>query len=135
MLGDPAYPLKNWLLKPFSDTGLSRKQKTFNYCLSRARVVVENAFGRLKGRWRSLMKRNDCDIRKIPTLVTACCILHNFCEVNGDHCDQEWLDTEDSSVNILPQISLADVPPGPRPSASATSIREALCNYFERNPI
>ena len=48
MLGDPAYPLKNWLLKPFSDTGLSRKQKTFNYHLSRARVVVGNAFGRLK---------------------------------------------------------------------------------------
>jgi len=79
MLGDPANPLKYWLLKPFSNTGLSRKQKTFNYHLSRARVVVENAFGRLKGRWHSLMKHNDCDIRKIPILVTACCILHNLC--------------------------------------------------------
>ena len=77
MLGDPVYPLKTWLMKLFSDTGLTQRQRKFNYRLSRARVVVECAFGRLKGRWRSLMKRNDSTITNIPTLVTACCVLHN----------------------------------------------------------
>ena len=44
VLGDPAYPLLSWLMKAFPDNGsLSCQQKTFNYSLSRARVVVEHA--------------------------------------------------------------------------------------------
>ena len=49
ILGDPAYPLLSWLIKPYSGVGLSAKQQKFNTRLSRARVVVECAFGRLKG--------------------------------------------------------------------------------------
>ena len=51
ILGDSAYPLSKWLMKPYSDNGhLSSSTKDFNYRLSRARIVIENAFGRLKGR-------------------------------------------------------------------------------------
>ena len=51
VLGDPAYPLLSWLMKAFPDnSSLSCQQKTFNYRLSRARVVVKHAYGRHKGR-------------------------------------------------------------------------------------
>ena len=45
--------------------------------LSNARVVVEHAYGRLKGRWQCLLKRNNIS-------VATCCVLHNICESNGD---------------------------------------------------
>ena len=62
---------------------LTPSQRSFNYHLSRASILVENAFGRLKARWRRLMKRNDMNIDNIPCVITACCILHNMCEVHG----------------------------------------------------
>ena len=54
-MGDSAYPLLPWLMKPFSmSPSMSLQQKTFNYRLCRGRVVVELAFGRLKAHWRRL---------------------------------------------------------------------------------
>ena len=42
IIRDGAYPLSNWLLKPFPDNGaLTREQTKFNRTLSSARSIVE----------------------------------------------------------------------------------------------
>ena len=97
IIGDAAYPLLPWLLKPFSDNGhLSPDQARFNYRLSRARMVVECFFGRLKGRWRILLTKIDADLTKVVDVVLACCVLHNFCEVMSQEFDPSL--TEQSAV-------------------------------------
>ena len=134
ILGDPAYPLLSWLMKPFSDNGkLSADQLMFNYCLSRARSVVENAFGRLKGRWRCLMKRNDMDLVNVINAIAACTVLHNMCEINKDIFDENWLPESESTTDIhnVGENTTAST----SSATSAESIREALIRYMHDNPI
>ncbi|XP_064465946.1 uncharacterized protein LOC135377463 [Ornithodoros turicata] len=52
ILCDQAFSLTPNLMKPFPETAvLTPAQKSFNVCLSSARRVVENAFGRVKARF------------------------------------------------------------------------------------
>ena len=81
LLSDPAYPLLLWLMKPYTHhDGLSSKQN-FNRCLTKATVVVEQLYGRLKGRWCCLFKRLGHYTENIPYIVSSCVTLHNICDL------------------------------------------------------
>ena len=81
ILGDSAYALGEWLMTPYTDRrNLTPDESSFNIKHSMTRVVVENAFGRLKGRFRSISKRLDLNVENSCDVIAACCVLHNFCE-------------------------------------------------------
>ena len=85
LVRDSAYPLSVWLMKPFKQTPtLTESQLRFNRALSQARVVIEQAFGILKGRWRCLYKPLEEKTSRVPTTIMACCVLHNICIDVGD---------------------------------------------------
>ena len=47
-------------MKPYADIlRLTEEQHYFYFCLSSSSMVIERAFGMLKGRWRFLGKRSD----------------------------------------------------------------------------
>ena len=50
LIGDDAFALKSWMMKPYSKTEMTVSERIFNYRLSRARRIVENAFGILANR-------------------------------------------------------------------------------------
>nr|XP_047139119.1 protein ALP1-like [Hydra vulgaris] len=92
LIGDSAFPLTRHLLKPYPENlELSEIQKNFNKILCGARRVVENAFGRVKARFRVICKRMECDINFATRIVNACVTLHNICEYYDDIIIIEWL--------------------------------------------
>ena len=56
IIGDDAFPLKPYLMKPYAGRGLTPEQIIFNYRLSRARRISENAFGILAARFQIFKK-------------------------------------------------------------------------------
>lgn len=100
-VADDAFPLKPYILKPFGRTNhLSRKQKIFNYRLSRARRIVENAFGILVSRFRLFERPIAVGITKVDGIVKAALALHNWLKMSSGEkytptgsCDTEDLNT------------------------------------------
>ncbi|XP_058122889.1 putative nuclease HARBI1 [Anopheles ziemanni] len=77
LLGDSAYPAKPWQGNAAANT----PEATFNQRHAKARSVIENAFGVLKGKFRCLL--GERLLRYAPPkcvhIINVCCALHNLC--------------------------------------------------------
>lgn len=66
-----------------SDEAVAKRK--FNKVHSSARMTIERAFGILSARWRFIKKHVYMKkIKDICQVITAACILHNFCINIGD---------------------------------------------------
>ncbi|XP_029938329.1 protein ALP1-like [Salarias fasciatus] len=88
LLGDGGYPCLATpisLLTPYREPVRDRSESRFNYHHSRARSIIERAFGVLKTRWRSTLFRA-LEVRPTfsPVVIATCAFLHNVCLDNGD---------------------------------------------------
>ena len=78
-VADDAFPLQKHIIKPFSGYQMrGSMERVFNYRLSRASIVVENAFGILASVFRVLTRPILLQPDKATMVVLACVHLHNF---------------------------------------------------------
>ena len=96
ILGDSAFPFKPWLMKPFTSAVLTTIQSNVNYRLSRACMVVECAYGQLKGRWMRKCESTPVELR---SACLACIVLHNICISRGESLNRKLDLTTDPNSN------------------------------------
>lgn len=100
-VADDAFQLRVDMIKPFRLASLTDDDtKIYNYRLSRARRIVENAFGILSARFRIFRTDINMDPKKIESVVMACCVLHNFLvnTVPNTYAPPECVDVEDTEA-------------------------------------
>lgn len=79
IVADSAFPCTTWIMKPITCATLTPEERNFNYRLSRARMVTEGAYGRLKGRFTVLHRKCECNQDTMKVITLACIVLHNIC--------------------------------------------------------
>ncbi|KAJ9516166.1 hypothetical protein QJQ45_024594, partial [Haematococcus lacustris] len=86
ILADSAYACHTFVLPAFKDTNAARcpHLTRFNTMHGPARRKIECTFGRLKARWRVLLRENDLTLPYVPTVIMACFILHNIAEQRAE---------------------------------------------------
>lgn len=102
LIGDCAYPLKPYLMVPFKDNGyLNERQHRFNARLSSSRIVIEQAFGRLKGLFRRLKYVNVLNLKNIKYIITAACVLHNISINDNTSYTEQEIAQEDNQEYLI----------------------------------
>lgn len=98
-IGDNAFALEEHVLKLYSQKSINYERRIYNYQLSRARNVVENAFGLIAKIFRILLTSINVNPNNINYIVLTICTLHNFLIKYSSSCIKSTsLDTENSEI-------------------------------------
>jgi len=109
IVADDAFPLKPYIMKPYPFRNVEtqncsidenaeaerRKQRIFDYRLSRARRISENAFGILAARFGIFQHAMRLSPENATAVTLACLALHNFLIAQNDKV-------------VLPEVGLVD---------------------------
>lgn len=143
-VADDAFPLSNNVMKPFpgaQDKGSPKR--VFNYRLSRARRVAENAFGIICSVFRVLRKPMILEPQVAQQVTLAILFLHNFLRNGASRAiynpvgmlDTDCIATNESHPGLWRQApatgGLLNIPRMPRRSSvDAQSVRNDFVEYF-----
>lgn len=144
LVGDEIFALKPYLLRPYPGKNIVEENAIFNYRLSRARRVIENAFGIMVARWRIFRSPIHAKVETVEKITKAAVCLHNYLRQTESalYCPTGFVDSYDSSGKILPghwrsmvkdddRSAFRDLslPRGSRYLSSAMQVREAMKSY------
>lgn len=129
-IGDKAFALRKNLLRPYPCTTNDRPKRIFNYRLSRARNVVENAFGILSARWRVYRRPLECRLEMVDHIIKATCVLHNYLSVQSSSLPTSATDYRNDN-DQRPNNNMAF--DRLRATREAFIVRNIYCDYFNNS--
>ncbi|KAK4295466.1 hypothetical protein Pmani_031986 [Petrolisthes manimaculis] len=140
-VGDDAFPLKEYLMKPYPGQPESNETQIFNYRLSRARRTSENALGILAARFQVFRQPIRTTPENVRAITMAAVALHNFLiESSRDtYSPPDFIDREDTNMGKLERGEMhQNAHTGVEklhadevgPTNQAKEVREQLKGYF-----
>ncbi|XP_012542612.3 protein ALP1-like [Monomorium pharaonis] len=133
LVADEAFPLCMYMMKPYPRSGkLDIGKKVFMYRLSRARRVVESAFGMLVTRWRIYRRPIIANVSNVRKIIQATVALHNFIIKNEEKLTgrKSYLHITEEDVRMSRGVCDMLLYGG-RSSNNAITLREAYSTYFQ----
>lgn len=150
-VADEAFPLKENLLRPYPGRQIPERQRLFNYRLSRARRIIENAFGIFCQKWRIFRSPIIGLPQNVISYLKAALVLHNWLRkleapLNPNqrkYCPPTYEDRDGKAGRITKGKWRADATANPpsnllpvqrlgsnNHTLSAADVRESFLRYF-----
>nr|CAI5829974.1 unnamed protein product [Callosobruchus analis]CAI5854073.1 unnamed protein product [Callosobruchus analis] len=126
ILGDSAYPLKEWLIPPTYEDPLNQAQNNFNRAHKRTRRLIENAFGILKEKFPCLNH-----LRVDPVFsanIFKCCTTLCNISKNGHEAEDVAVQDDEDDLDAENDENPEDYAP-----VGAQARLQELINFFGRN--
>ncbi|KAK3929699.1 Protein ALP1-like [Frankliniella fusca] len=154
-IGDNAYPLFENFAVPFKGNNLKDEEMVYNYRLSRARRIVENAFGVMCSMFRIFFRPIEGSPALVRSVIMCCLALHNFhlqdeesippsrrrynpekyadyVREDGKLIEGRWRNERPASERSLFRdlVSMVSKQADPRAAVKGVELREMLLRYF-----
>lgn len=133
LIGDEAYPLKNYLMRPYPSGSLNAEKRIFNKRLSRARVTIECAFGILTNKFRIFTRSIEANKKHATLIIKVSCLLHNIIRERDGDRDEDFQFFFSQFRNTSNDNSAHRSRRNNRATIQATRIRDQFKLYFN-NP-
>ena len=130
ILADSAFGSSEYIIKGYKHPPPPGRPTSFNASVNQGRKVVEQTFGRLKGRFRIVKTNFIRDPEFAAKVAMLCCSLHNLCTRGNVPFFDSWLpDPEDYLTD--PDLT-DDNPVAGAAVATSEAIQLALAKYAHR---
>ena len=132
VIGDEAFPLKPYLMKPYPARVLNDTRRIYNYRHSRARRAVECAFGILACKFEIFQRPMRIQPDKAVLVTKAAVVLHNFIRRRDGHLIDRQSDVTYEVVRENEQglRPISHDKCQKRSTDKALAIRDTLATYF-----
>ena len=131
ILGDDAFPLMFWIMKPYSRRGMDLNQRVFNYRLSQGRRVVENAFGILTSRFWIFQRPMQQEPPVVTRVVTVYLVFRNLLRMRYPTGQQDDFGADGQPPIVLEGNGISHE--GRNPLEAVKTERNILRDYFMTN--